>query len=91
MKMNIQKLKQDLNNVAAKIVEVKAILREPHQPRKTWRTQPELESLKYEATRLCSIRASHRGKIHMKGKTLEEQAEFVGDTSEYMLEEEAAA
>lgn len=81
-KLNIAKLKTDLKTITQEILAVKAILRESGQPRKTYRTYNELKALKRRATLLCSIRAHHRGKIHLKDSTLDKQAAFIGDAWE---------
>jgi hypothetical protein len=90
-KINIAQLKADLRTVVTEIKEVKAILREPHQPRKDWRTQGRLESLKRKATQLCSLRAHHRGKVHLRGKTYEEQAQVFAAIMEAYVVKDAAA
>jgi hypothetical protein len=76
--MNIERLVVDLKTTAALLVALKRILRSSGH-----RTTPlearERSRLKERATRLNALRAHLRGRIHLRGMTLDEQAAFVDD------------
>lgn len=78
MKLDIQKLKKALRDTAGDIKKLKTEMRQSgyNPSAKEYR---QLGLLKYEATRLCSIRAHGRGRVHMKGSTLEDQADYIGE------------
>jgi hypothetical protein len=91
MRIHREKLSAELKSTAHEIKLVKSIFRESGQPRLKWGHYGQLSSLKSAATILCSIQAHFRGRIHMKGSSLEEQARFIeGCFEEYKLEEQAA-
>ena len=78
--VNIQKIKTDIKETAARIQELKAIFRESRQPRLTWQVRGELWALKELATKLCALRAHLRGKLHLSNKMDKaKQAQFVSD------------
>ena len=76
--MDIDRLVGDLKSTSALLATLKRMLRTAgHQ------TSPleasELYRLKARATRLCALRAQLRGRLHLRGMTLDEQAAFVDD------------
>lgn len=94
MALNIKKLKTEINETALELIALKRILRESGQPRVTYKTHVDRKALKHHATVLCSLRAHCRGKIHLRGLTVEQQYELVRKAcEEYQLGEsqEAAA
>ena len=94
MRTNIPKLKQDINETAARLKVIKGIYRESGQPNLKWENVRDRQALKKRATLLCSLRAHLRGKIHLKGTTAEEQQALIEKAwQEYRLgepQEEAA-
>lgn len=81
--LNIRELRKDLNECATLIKETKAILREPHQPRRDGNTQSRLYHLKQKVTQLCCLRAHHRGKVHLRDGSLLEQEKLVSYVRSY--------
>ena len=76
--MDIERLVCDIKTTAALLYALKRVLRASGH-----RTSPlearDLRDLKLRATRLCSLRAHLRGRLHRRGMTMEEQAAFVDD------------
>jgi hypothetical protein len=76
--MDIERLVSDIKTTAALLHALKRMLRTSGH-----RTSPlearDLRELKARATRLCSLRAHLRGRLHRRGMSLEEQAAFVDD------------
>lgn len=64
LKINTVKLREDLKTTAEELRALKGILRESGQPRVTWRTHASLGSLKAKATKLYSLRAHARSRLH---------------------------
>lgn len=79
MRIYWKKLRAAINGTAKDIKGLKKLQRESLQPRWDVSKQYLLYHLKWEATRLCSIAAHSRNRIHKPGSTLEEQAKFIGD------------
>jgi uncharacterized membrane protein YccC len=79
MNWDIVRLRNDLQNVAQELKEVKKLFREPGQPQVNWSLGQRLSRLKKRATMLCSIRAHRRRRIHLSRlfKCLDEQQEFI--------------
>jgi hypothetical protein len=50
----------------------------------------DLRDLKARATRLCCLRAQLRGRLHLRGMSLDEQAAFVDDERQVYTRKEAA-
>lgn len=65
MRYDVKKMREDLKQRAARLRELKALRRESHQPRWTWREQDEFGRLKEETTVLCVLRASWRCRLHV--------------------------
>ena len=93
MRINREKLAKQINLVVADIKELKSIFRESGQPRLKdhYMMWCRLGRLKDDVTLLCSIQAHSRGRIHKKGSSLEEQADFIdGCYEDYKMEKQAA-
>ena len=75
--LNIEKLKTDLKETAAKIVELKKIFRESGQPRLWPVHYRDMKRLKWQATLLCAIKAHSHGKLHLMHQSLDEQWEMI--------------
>lgn len=91
MKMDWNKLKTAIH---ANIEDIRALKKEMRRSyyHPSGAMYSALKDHKYEATRLYSIAAHARGRIHRKGWTLEQQAEWLGRSAEsFALKEEAAA
>jgi hypothetical protein len=87
--MDIERLVGDLKTTAALLVALKRRLRTSGH-----RTSPleaqELSRWKARATRLNALRAHLRGKIHLRGMSLDEQAAFVDDERQVYQRRQAA-
>ena len=64
LKINLEKLREDMKNTADELRGLKSILRESGQPRVDWRIYASLGKLKIQATKLCSLRAHARERLH---------------------------
>lgn len=88
MNWDIVRLKNDLQNVAQELKEVKGLFREPGQPQVNSRLGQRFFSLKQRATMLCSIRAHQRKRIHLSRlfQNLDAQESFIQkDAAAYAL------
>jgi len=68
----------DLKTTAALLLALKRVLRSSGH-RITRLEATDLQRLKLRATRLCCLRAHLRGRIHLRGMTLDEQAAFIDE------------
>lgn len=76
--MDIGRLVSDLKSTAALLTALKRILRASgHEI--SWMEARDQRDLKARATRLCALRAHLRGRLHLRGMSLEEQAAFVDE------------
>lgn len=93
MKIDRPRLLSAVHSTNHAIRELKGILREPHQPRKEpWgKTERALLTLKAVATKLHSITAHSRGRIHLSRvfPSLDEQANFIEKEAEDFILAEA--
>lgn len=64
LKINVEKLREDMKDTAQELRGLKGIMRESGQPRFTWRVRASIGDLKVKATKLCSLRAHTRGRLH---------------------------
>jgi hypothetical protein len=87
MKLDIARLKNDLKCTADELQEIKRLFREPNQPRVHLALYQRRRALRQKATMLCSIRAHHRNKIHLRGfSDLNAQLAFIqSEVSVYVL------
>jgi hypothetical protein len=87
--MDIDRLVSDLKTTAALLTALKRVLRTSGH-----KTSPlearDLRDLKARATRLCCLRAHLRGRLHLRGMSLDEQAAFVDDERQVYTRKEAA-
>ncbi len=70
--LDIAKLKAEMKVVEAEVRRLKAVFRESGQPNLTWRVRSSLSAEQSRATLLYSIRAHHRGRLHLKERFLRE-------------------
>lgn len=78
LKIDRTRLRAAIHAVATEIRTLKAIFREPHQPRLTWRVRADLDAAKGRATQLCALAAHARGRLHLPSKMdAEAQLAFV--------------
>ena len=88
---DIKRIRLDIRATALAIQTLKHRFRESHQPNLQPGDHYALMKLKHRATLLCSLRASMRGKIHLKRfASAEEQSKFVGDFGKDFLRAAAA-
>lgn len=90
--IDIKKLKQEIHETVKEIREHKAVTRKPHlNLSEVSKSQMALEWLKAKATRLCALRAHHRGKVHRHNMTLEEQERWLREknvVAKFLIREE---
>jgi hypothetical protein len=87
--VDVASLRTDLSTTAALLVALKRAIRSPGH-RMTSLEGRTLVELKARATRLCALHAHLRGRIHLRGSTLEEQAAFVDDERQVYTRRKAA-
>jgi len=87
--VDIATLRSDLSTTAALLHALKRAMRTSGH-RMTRLEGRTLVELKGRATRLCALRAHLRGRIHLRGSTLEEQADFVDEERQVYTRRRAA-
>jgi hypothetical protein len=87
--MDIGRLVSDLKTLAALLTALKKVLRTSGHQTSSMEARA-LRDLKARATRLCALRAQLRGRLHLKGMSLEEQAAFVDEERQLYQIGEAA-
>lgn len=69
IKFDVKKIKQDINNLSNFIKSLKQQIRQP-KVNITADQSRMLSSAKYEVTKLCTLQAARRNKVHFAGKDL---------------------
>lgn len=78
IRWNVPKIREQINDLSQEIRLLKKEIRTPHH-KVTWSEQCELGALKHRVTVLVVLQASRRRKIHLVGKTSEEQRNWLED------------
>ena len=86
--MDIGRLVSDLKSTAALLTALKRVLRTSGHQMSVMEAR-DLFSFKQRATKLCALRAHLRGRLHLRGMSLEEQAAFVDEERQLYTREAA--
>jgi len=78
IRWNVPEIRRQINELSQEIRLLKKEIRTPHH-KVTWSEQCELGALKHRVTVLVVLQANRRGKIHLVGKTSEEQRNWLED------------